>query len=181
MPTLTSRTKSWRKSALPADEVQARENGFARIIGIDPGLSATGFGIIERNSVLDFGVIRTDNGANTGERLLHLVQELEKVLKKYSPDLGAIESLFFKGGGARSVILSAESRGALLFTLAKRNIPVFELTPATIKLAITGSGRASKSQLNYMVRQVLKISQRIPEHAADALAVAYCLRNRLKM
>ncbi len=181
MPTLTSRTKSWRKSALPADGFWYRDNGFHRIIGIDPGLSATGFGIIERNSVLDFGVIRTNREATTGERLVYLARELEKVLKKYSPDFGAVETLFFNGGGARSVILSAQSRGALLLTLAKRNIPVIELTPATIKLAITGSGRASKTQLNYMVRKVLKINSNIPEHAADALAVAYCLRNRLKM
>lgn len=151
-----------------------------RILGIDPGLSATGFGIINSNGVvLSAGVIKTDSTWQVPVRLFYLGQEVNKILRRYQPECCAIESLFFKGGGARSVILSAESRGAILMVLAKNKVPVFELTPATVKLAVTGSGRASKSQLNYMIRKILKIDDGLCEHAADALAVAYCLRNRL--
>ncbi|MGQ9678880.1 MAG: crossover junction endodeoxyribonuclease RuvC [bacterium] len=150
-----------------------------RIIGIDPGLSATGFGVIENGSVIGFGVIRTDARNSIEERLAHLGAQLDLVLERFQPSCCAMETLFFKNGGARSVILSAQSRGALIFILAQKNIPIFELTPATIKLAVTGSGRASKTQLNFMVRKVLKIKKAIQEHAADALAVAFCLENRL--
>ncbi len=172
MPTLTSRTKSWKRSLQPAAKLEP-------ILGIDPGLSAAGFGVIVDSTVLGFGVIQTDAAQSVSERLLFLSAELERVIKKFRPGSCAIESLFFKGGGARSVILSAQSRGVILLALARRRIPVFELTPATVKLALTGSGRASKQQLNYMVRRLLKIDTRIPEHAADALAVAFCLQRRM--
>lgn len=66
----------------------------------------------------------------------------------------------------------------ILYTLARRGVAVTEVTPATVKLSVTGSGRASKPQMNYMVRQVLNLDGRVPEHAADALAAAYCLQKR---
>ncbi|MGQ9708147.1 MAG: crossover junction endodeoxyribonuclease RuvC [bacterium] len=173
-------------SAQPAAKFSARrivpDKGWkpGRILGLDPGLSATGFGVLnEAGWVLKYGVISTDSGQGVSERLLHLSQEVRKIVKKFQPKYCAVETLFFKGGGARSVILSAQSRGTILTVLAKDRVPVFELTPATVKLAATGSGRASKSQLNYMIRKLLKINHDLPEHAADALAVAYCLRSRL--
>lgn len=151
-----------------------------RILGIDPGLSATGFGLLnEKGQVLKYGVIATEQAQPVPERLLHLSQEVQKLVKKFRPECCAVETLFFKGSGARSVILSAQSRGVILAVLAKNRVKVFELTPATAKLAVTGSGRASKSQLNYMIRKLLKITDGLPEHSADALALAYCLWNRL--
>ncbi|NPV14122.1 crossover junction endodeoxyribonuclease RuvC [candidate division WOR-3 bacterium] len=171
MPTSTSRTRFSKEYHPPGVK-------FNRIIGIDPGLSATGFGVLEKGKVLGFGVIRTDTRESVPQRLARLGSELEQVLDRFKPSCCAIETLFFKNGGARSVILSAQSRGVLMFILARKKIPVFELTPATIKLAITGSGRASKAQLNFMVRKVLKIKGAVQEHAADALAVAFCLENR---
>ncbi|MEO0005234.1 MAG: crossover junction endodeoxyribonuclease RuvC [candidate division WOR-3 bacterium] len=158
-----------------------RKGAPGRILGVDPGLSATGFGIIDKQGgVLTQGVIKTDPSWELPVRLFYLGQEINKILRRYQPECCAIESLFFKGGGARSVILSAESRGVILAALARNKIPVYEITPATVKLAVTGSGRASKRQLNYMIRKILKFDDGLSEHAADALAVAYCLRNRLK-
>lgn len=171
MPTSTSRTRFSKEYHPPGVK-------FNRIIGIDPGLSATGYGVLEKGKVLGFGVIRTDARESVAQRLVQLGTELEQVLNRFKPSCCAIETLFFKNGGARSVILSAQSRGVLMFILTQKKIPIFELTPATIKLAITGSGRASKTQLNFMVRKVLKIAGAVQEHAADALAVAYCLQNR---
>ncbi len=141
-------------------------------------MSATGYGIIEGGRTVDFGVIKTDSKAGIPERLDRLASGLEEVLSANRPDCCAIETLFFKTVGARSVILSAQSRGVLLLVLARRGVPIEELTPATIKLAVTGSGRASKSQLNYMIRQLLSLDDKVPEHAADALAAAYCLAKR---
>lgn len=71
------------------------------------------------------------------------------------------------------MILSAQCRGAILTVLAKSKIPVFELTPARVKLCVAGSGRASKSQLNYMIKKLLNLQGKLSEHAADALAIAY--------
>ncbi|MCX7732473.1 MAG: crossover junction endodeoxyribonuclease RuvC [candidate division WOR-3 bacterium] len=175
MPTSISRTRCSKSSARPEPEpIQGR------ILGIDPGLSATGFGIIDPDGVIVAqGVITTSPQDTIATRLLVLNQTISRIIHRYQPVCCAIETLFFKGGGARSVILSAQSRGAILTALAKNRIPVYELTPATIKLAVTGSGRASKSQLNYMIRKLLRTNGRLPEHAADALAVAWCLKSRL--
>ncbi|MGB9742892.1 MAG: crossover junction endodeoxyribonuclease RuvC [candidate division WOR-3 bacterium] len=183
MPTLTFRTNSWKKSERPEIEPKrptpARRFAHCRILGIDPGLSATGYGILdERGRILAEGVITTSPAEPLAARLLLLNQRVSQLVKKYKPECCAIETLFFKGGGARSVILSAQSRGAILTALAKNHIPVIELTPATIKLAVTGSGRASKRQLNYMIGKLLGTDGRLAEHAADALAVAWCLKSR---
>ncbi|MFO7639266.1 MAG: crossover junction endodeoxyribonuclease RuvC [bacterium] len=170
MPTSTSRTKS--------SSASRRTDILDRVIGIDPGLGATGYGVIEGERVVEFGVIATDTRESVAERLLVLGRELDLVVRRLQPAACALETLFFKGGGARSVILSAQCRGVILYTLARRAVPVTEVTPATVKLAATGSGRASKPQMVFMVRKVLGLDDRVPEHAADALAAAYCLSKR---
>lgn len=172
MRTSTYRTIFW--SGFPV-----LEGDSLRILGVDPGLSATGYGILEKQELLGYGVIVTHGSLSLPERLLVLTRRLSGVISKFQPDRCAIESLFFKGGGARSVILSAHARGVLLGLLARRKVPVFELTPATIKLAVTGNGRAAKHQVNYMIREVLRLDGKVPEHAADALAAAYCLARRI--
>lgn len=164
----------------PCASVPSNRTGqaAARIIGIDPGLSATGYGVVEEGRLLDFGVISTNSKDSVAERLAELSRRMDRVVSRSRPSYCAIESLFFKGGGARSVLLSAEARGVILAVFGRRAIPVQEVTPATVKLAVTGSGRASKQQMNYMIRQLLRLDDRVPEHAADALAAAYCLAGR---
>jgi len=149
-----------------------------RILGIDPGLGATGYGVLADGSPVEYGTITTDTRAGLPERLRSLGRDLKHVVRRTRPELCALETLFFKAGGARSVIRSAEARGTIIYTLACADVPVTELTPATVKLAVTGSGRASKGQMNYMVKALLKLGDRVPEHAADALAAAYCLHRR---
>jgi len=150
-----------------------------RILGIDPGLGATGYGIIDRGAATEFGLITTDSHQTMPERLRSLGEGLEEVVRRNRPARCALETLFFKSVGARSVIRSAEARGTIVYVLGRNRIPVVELTPATIKLAVTGSGRASKHQMNYMVRKLLSLDDRVSEHAADALAAAYCLGRRV--
>ncbi len=149
-----------------------------RILGIDPGLGATGYGIIEDGEATEFGLITTETTRTTPERLCALGEGLEQVVRRSRPTQCALETLFFKSVGARSVIRSAEARGTILYVLGRNRVPVTELTPATIKLALTGSGRASKHQMNYMVKRLLGLGERVSEHAADALAAAYCLNCR---
>jgi crossover junction endodeoxyribonuclease RuvC len=150
-----------------------------RILGIDPGLGATGYGIIEDGEATEFGLITTDTRQAISERLRSLGEGMEEVVRRTRPSNCALETLFFKSVGARSVIRSAEARGTIIYILGRNRIPVTELTPATIKLALTGSGRASKHQMNYMVKRLLSLGERVSEHAADALAAAYCLNRRL--
>ena len=149
-----------------------------RILGIDPGLGATGYGIIEDGEATEFGLITTDTRQTVSERLRSLGDGLDEVVRRNRPTQCALETLFFKSVGARSVIRSAEARGTIIYVLGRNRIPVTELTPATIKLALTGSGRASKHQMNYMVKRLLSLGERVSEHAADALAAAYCLSRR---
>lgn len=152
---------------------------YGRILGIDPGLGASGYGVIDGRQVVEYGVISTRSGGSIPERLQRLAGRLELVIRRSRPTYCAIETLFFRSVGAASVILSAQSRGAILLVLARRGVIVEEITPATIKLALTGSGRASKQQVNYMVKRLLNLDDRVPEHAADALAAAYCFSRRL--
>ena len=150
-----------------------------RILGIDPGLGATGYGVIEDGEATEFGIITTDTKLPMTDRLRSLGEGLQEVVWRNRPTHCALETLFFKSGGARSVIRSAEARGTIIYVLGRNRIPVTELTPATIKLALTGSGRASKHQMNYMVKRLLGLGERVSEHAADALAAAWCLGRRV--
>jgi crossover junction endodeoxyribonuclease RuvC len=141
-------------------------------------LGATGYGVLDDGRPVEFGTITTDTHDTLSERLRSLGTDLRQVVRRTRPGSCALETLFFKAGGARSVIRSAEARGTIIYTMACAGVPVTELTPATIKLSVTGSGRASKGQMNYMVKALLKLGERVPEHAADALAAAYCLHRR---
>lgn len=147
-----------------------------KILGIDPGLSSTGYGFLTDGRCVRFGVLKTNTNQPIGQRIKTLVAELDRIIAKEKPQVCAIETLFFKVmGGARSVILSAQLRGAILYRLACRAIPIEEITPAQVKMTLTGNGRASKSQMQFMIKSILGIKRKIPEDAADALAVAYCL------
>jgi crossover junction endodeoxyribonuclease RuvC len=150
------------------------------IMGIDPGLATTGYGVLTNGACRDYGMVSTSAGIPVPQRIEHIVNRFDTLFRRYRPDACAIETLFFKAVGARSVILTAQLRGALFYLLARRRIPVFELTPATIKLMLTGNGRAAKRQMQYMVRALLRVREPIPDHAADALAAAYCLSRRMQ-
>lgn len=150
------------------------------ILGLDPGLTATGYGLLAPKKI-GYGVIKSNPSQPLGERIRFVINRLDQILKKVNPKVCAIETIFFKPVGARSIILMAHLRGALFYILTRHSIPVVEITPAQVKLSVTGNGRASKKQIQYMIKALLKIKDKIPEDAADALAVAYSLasRNRL--
>lgn len=155
-----------------------------KILGIDPGTAIVGWGIITTNNskliANSYGVIRTDKKNSDAERLFLIKKELIKIIKKEKPDKVAVEEIFFFKN-AKTVISVAQSRGVILVTALEMNLPVEEYTPLQVKQAVTGYGRAEKSQMQKMVKMILgfkEIPQ--PDDAADALALAICAANNKK-
>ena len=150
-----------------------------RVLGIDPGLTRCGIGIVSGapGSTLSLdgvGVIMTPSDADLDHRLLSLHSEITQWVQKYSPDVIAVERVFSQHN-VRTVMGTAQAAGIALLVAAQNNIPVFMHTPSEVKAAVTGSGRANKSQVSVMVKRLLKL-QEIPKPAdsADALALAIC-------
>ena len=151
------------------------------ILGIDPGIAITGYGIIrkERDALtcLDFGCIRTPAGLDMAERLKMLSAELKSVIKKHKPQSAAIEKLFFTTN-AKTVITVAQARGVAPETLASYGVEIYEYTPLQVKQATTSYGKAEKSQVQKMVMLLLGLKDiPKPDDAADALAIAICCAN----
>jgi len=148
-----------------------------RILGIDPGSRATGYGLIhlEGNRLhhIDNGVIRPPQEFDLAQRLLHIYQELQIIIQQYAPDCSAIEQVFI-GSNARSALKLGQARGVAVLSAATADLSVAEYSPLQIKNAVVGYGRASKSQVQLMVKALLKLPEVAQEDAADALAVAIC-------
>ena len=142
------------------------------IIGIDPGLAHTGWGIIETRGseyhARAYGCIITKADTPLVERLGKIYQDLNDVIIQFEP---SIEKIFF-GENSRSAIVTAHSRGAALVAAAEKNLKVGEYTPMQIKQAVVGTGSADKHQVIFMVRNILHM-----DHCADALAAAICHAN----
>ena len=148
------------------------------ILGIDPGTAITGFGVLKKTqdnlSSLDYGTIQTPSGQKAEDRLLHIFQETEALIKKYNPDYIAVEKLYYFKN-AKTVIPVSQARGVILLAISKHNIPLYEFTPLEVKTTTTGYGRSSKKQVQEMVKLLLcleKIPK--PDDAADGLAIAIC-------
>ncbi len=148
------------------------------IIGIDPGLATVGFGIIrkEENIItpVSYGCIRTSPEKQTPERLLEIYTGISALFEKYSPEAVAVERLFFNTNVTNAMSVS-EARGVVFLAAQQKHIPVFEYTPAQVKQAITGSGRADKRQMQEMIKRLLKLEELPrPDDAADGLSIALC-------
>ena len=148
------------------------------ILGIDPGYAITGYGVIsyERNhfKLLDYGVISTKAHTPFELRLLQISTEMDSLIARFSPEIMAIEELFFSRN-TTTAIGTAQARGVLILSAAKKNIPVYEYTPMQVKLAVTGYGRADKHQVGDMVKLLLNLDKPPKiDDAADALAIAIC-------
>lgn len=148
---------------------------------MDTGLSATGFAVVSGEKCLDYGIVPSDKNQMLGERISKILSVLKKKIREHLPNVCVVETLFFRPVSARSVIYSAHLRGAIFYLLFKEKIPIIEVTPAKVKKLLTGNGRASKKQIDFMVRRIYNLSGKINEHAADALAVAYSYSLIIKM
>ena len=151
------------------------------ILGIDPGFSLTGYGVIDytgnRLKMLEYGVISTKAGEKFSSRLLQIDAGIKALADKYHPDACAIEELFFNNN-VTTAISAAQGRGVALTAAAGKGIPVYEYTPLQVKQNVVGYGRAEKKQVQTMVKMLLKLDTLPkPDDAADALAIAICHAN----
>jgi crossover junction endodeoxyribonuclease RuvC len=149
---------------------------MGKILGIDPGTGIMGFGVIEtsgRNPILvDGGVIRTEPHQPEPERLLAIFEGLTEIIESTKPDVVVVEKLFF-AKNVTTAISVAQARGVVLLVAQQNNLPIFEYTPLQIKMSLAGYGRATKKQIQEMVRIVLKLKEiPKPDDCADALAAA---------
>lgn len=149
---------------------------YMTIIGIDPGIGRCGWGVLEyegsKFKVIDYGCIETKPNGEIEKRLLEIDREIEKIIKKFKPDIFAIEELFF-GTNSKTAFTVGQARGVILLEASRNNLPVFVYTPLQVKMALTGYGRADKNQIAQMVKVILKL-EKIPkiDDTSDALAVA---------
>ncbi|MFN9925095.1 MAG: crossover junction endodeoxyribonuclease RuvC [Cyanobacteriota bacterium] len=144
------------------------------ILGIDPGLARVGDGVIEvreRARLLDCGILRTDPGRSEGERMVEIAADLRTLVRRWQPDLAAVEKFFFYRSSTTISVVQAS--GVVIMTLARFRIPVVEFPPMQIKLAVAGHGHAEKGEVLEAVMRELELDQPPrPDDAADALAVA---------
>lgn len=147
-----------------------------RILGIDPGSRKTGFGVIESGryfpQYLVSGVIRVEK-FESAERLKNIFESILQIIDQYQPDVMAIEKVFVHKNPNSAIILG-QARGVILCAAALKNLPILEYTPTQIKSTIVGKGHAGKTQIQYMVQTLLKLTESPQEDAADALACALC-------
>lgn len=154
------------------------------VLGIDPGYNRCGFGVII-GSGADWvhkahGVITTEKLTDFSERLREIADDYDALLKRFKPDLVVIEELFFSKS-TTTALKVAEARGVLRMLAARRGIPVIEVKPNEVKLALVGHGRAEKRQMQEMVKMTLKLAKiPKPDDAADALAVALAGASRAR-
>lgn len=146
------------------------------ILGIDPGTTRIGFGIIrqDKNNLvcIDYGVITQPTPAL-------VINKLSQIIKTYKPEVAAVEKLFFFKNN-KTIITVSEMRGVIMASLALNNIPIREFTPLQVKQAVSSYGRAGKDQVQQMVRLILSMKEIAkPDDAADGLAIAICCANNI--
>ena len=156
-----------------------------KIIGIDPGLSCTGFGIIEVSendkSIIDYGVVKTDSKDPLCNRLKVLHEDLEYIIKKYKPTVMSIEQIFY-GKNVKSALLLGHARGIPMLLAAIYKLPLYEFSPRRIKQSLTGNGNSTKEQVQFMVKKVLLMDELPqPTDASDALAIAVCYNQNFRI
>ncbi len=151
------------------------------VLGIDPGLANTGYGVVQRRSgrlvALDGGCVRTPAGASPERRLAAIHAAVTALIARHAPEAVALEALYF-GQNVRSALAVGQARGVVLLAAGQEGLACHDYTPQQVKGAVCGSGRAGKGQVQRMVQALLGLTELPrPDHAADALAVAICHAN----
>lgn len=152
-----------------------------RVLGIDPSLKSTGYGIIEFSdnsyTVVSYGVIKPSARLIFHQKIYEIKNQIEKIIETYSPDEVAIENPFY-AQNIKTAIALGQVRGATLVAVASKNCSLYEYSPLEIKKAVTGYGRADKNQVNTMIKILLHIEdEHLESDASDALAAAFCHLN----
>jgi crossover junction endodeoxyribonuclease RuvC len=150
-----------------------------RILGIDPGLQLTGYGVLDwtspKSTIVDGGVVRLDPKTSIADRLVELSTELESLLIEHKPDICAVEQLYSHYAHPRTAILMGHARGVILLTARRNGVRLEEFAANRVKQSMTGHGHASKEQMQRAVQAQWNLPN-LPEppDVADALAVAFC-------
>ncbi len=153
------------------------------VLGIDPGVALTGWALIKKEpqvELVDYGCIRTSKRLSQSRRLVQIFRKLEKIIKKYKPEVLSLEKLFFNTN-AKTALNVGEARGVVKICACLNEISLFEFTPLQIKTSIAGYGRANKKQVQEMVKRLLSLKEvPKPDDAADAVAAAltFCFYNQ---
>lgn len=147
-----------------------------KILGIDPGIGRTGWGVIEtqgsKMKMVEFGCIETKPNSETPGRLFAIYEEIKDIIKEHRPEEAATEELFFNKN-VKTALTVGQARGVIMLAVVKSDLPIKIYTPLQVKIALTGYGRAEKSQVGKMVQVILGLSKiPKPDDAADALAIA---------
>ena len=155
------------------------------IMGIDPGLSSTGYGVVEKKGdqlrSLGYGGINTSSRSSLSSRIDKIYGEVKELIEDYRPHILVLEELFFNTN-VRSAMAVGQARGGILLAAAHAGVEVEEYTPLQVKQSLVGHGRADKKQVEYMVRALLSLQEEIgSSHASDALAIAICHAHRERM
>lgn len=149
------------------------------VLGIDPGLATTGYGLIQSAGQNDYkflahGVITTESGIPDSERLKAVYVAVKDLIEYHQPKIAAVEKLFFQKN-VKTALSVGQARGVVLLALAQAGLDVFEYTPNEVKQTVSGYGNAGKRQVQLMVQALLHLENLpTPDDAADALAVAIC-------
>ncbi len=157
-------------------QVYCYNDWYMRILGIDPGIGRTGWGVIEVQSsklkVKSYDCIETPAGLPTEKRIQSLYEQLIQIFNEYNPDTVAVEELFFNTN-AKTALIVGQARGVILLAASQSKLPLGVYTPLQVKIAVAGYGRAEKAQVGKMVKTLLKLeSIPKPDDVTDALAVA---------
>ena len=150
-------------------------------LGIDPGSRECGYGVIQVDNKkivgVSYDIIKLNPKDELSSRIVVIYSQINQVIKHFKPDKVAVETIFY-GKNIRSAFTLGHVRGAIVLAVAQHELKVFEYSPREIKKGVTGNGNASKQQIQFMLPKLLNMkSVSIPEDAADALAVAFCLYN----
>ena len=159
-------------------------NTIQRIIGVDPGLNITGFGILDHKGsqirAVAFGIIKPPQKESLPNRLEYLNSQMTELLNKFEPQAMAIEDTFHNKN-VKSALLLGQARGVLLLAAASKGIPSVDYAPRKVKQSVVGNGAADKGQVQYMVQQILHMEKPpSPMDVSDALAIGLCHINQNK-
>jgi crossover junction endodeoxyribonuclease RuvC len=154
------------------------------IFGIDPGSRITGFGVIEYTGkeykLRESGLIRLSPRLPFVQRLQKLYLDLTQKLQENTPDEIAVEDIFCREN-VKTALTIGHARGVILLAASQMGVPIAEYSPSEVKMAVVGSGQASKGQVQFMVKTILGLPEPIPADAADALAVALCHAHKVEL
>ena len=148
------------------------------VLGIDPGLTKTGFGLLSISNdtpkIIDYGIIEPNKNDSLSKRLYSIYTDMNQLIEMFNPTIVSIEDIFY-GRNVKSALLLGQARGIAMLCAAKYDIPVFEYSAKKVKQAVTGNGNADKTQLQYMIKQIFKLRQLpTPLDASDAIGIALC-------